>query len=218
MDTNNLPDRVRDELTGPEVEAITAYVDPSSDTFGNKKASAEAAGVSDAYHLFRKPRVQAAVEWLEERRLDQAREMADFAKRMATHAMHELARDMFLGQELRVINPEDILGGSIRSGSLEDEEANLMREINRHNTQVAKLKKQARAARRDLIEYGIGTPEQRMRHVHEQEGDSLDLSELSQEELMKLGEVVEEMLGQKESPDSAHEDAIEAEYEVVTED
>lgn len=189
----HLPDKVKESilnLNPRQAAAVRLYTQRGGPGYGNKAKSCRLAGYSDntdPAQVFNQPGVKNALSAIREMQAEHAKGVMMDIAALAPDAKEELQSQLELGRGLDIIDPRDIFGDSLENLSA-DNEARL-KEINRHNRNMAHLAKERRAAAETLLAYSEGTPEQRVRMTKEADDDDVMrlLMQLSDEEFEEMG-------------------------------
>lgn len=175
------------------MEAIRYYTDPLLPTFGNKSASATAAGLKST-SCFNRTDVQEAIDRIIQERLANSERVVEYVGTYAMDAARELVSQMSAGRDLKFIDMEEIQKTIDNSGS---DEGKKLAAIVRHNKTVLEAYEQRRKAAVEILRQQIGTPEQRIK-VDRRESSPTMLDDLEDEQLLELSKLVsEEMEGRR---------------------
>lgn len=220
----HLPDKVKEailDLSPKQAAAVRLYTQRGSPGYGNKAKSCRLAGYSEntkPYKVFSRQDVRHALKLIRELQADHAKEVMEEIAALAPDATEELKSQLELGRALDIIDPRHIWGDDLANLTDPEDESRL-KEINRHNRNIAHLAKERRAAAETLLAYAEGTPEQRMRVTREADQDDLMemLLEMDREEFERVGKI---LLGEdtKLVRDGGKLEIQDADYEVVEDD
>lgn len=198
-----------------QTEALLAYIDFNSDTFGNRSGSARKVGASPA--IFQTTAMENALASVRSAQLAEARHTIQELQAAAPLAADEIKSQLAIGKELKTIDPQSIFGAELEKVSGKDDK-NRLREISRHNQTVAKLMQERRKVAELILAYAEGTPEQRLKVTRNADRSDLEamLDRLTPEEFEDLGKA---LFGQDHGENGDEGDSenpvIDAEYELV---
>lgn len=193
-----------DALDPRERLAVEFYTNPlMGRTFGNKRQSVLAAGFNKNHsHLFDKPHIQAAVQWLYERRDEQAGGVAAYLATYTMEAAHKLISQLGADHGIEPMPmPEGLLDREpapiIRNSKVigyNDGHLKQAAAITQHNKAAAALMKEAREAAKLILAYHMGTPEMKVKMDRGGDRqDPLDLGSLDDKQLRELARHVQEV-------------------------
>lgn len=223
-------------------EAVRLYTDPLMPTFGNKTASCIEAGYKD-HNALSSEAAKNEIARIERQRADQGAKVAEYLGNYAFDAARELVRQLSAGADLRVEDPTDLLRertdeeiAEMLSSALATSSADERLDVSdiaeamegdrmaraelliKHNRVALQGAKERRAALELLLRYHLGHPEHKHRHIHDQDTDPLDLGDLSDEDLQRLGEFVHDAIDERKEAGPGNgtdpQEIVEAEYEV----
>jgi hypothetical protein len=202
-----------DDLDPRQRLAVELYTNPLlGRTFGNKMASAKAAGFSNG-NAMNSVAVQEAVAWIMERKTSDAAMVKDYLTGFAMDAARKLVKQLGADDGIEpipipdeyLVPPPPILladkDGREYVAGYDESKLKVVDRITASNRATAGLMKEAREALKLLLAYHMGTPEQsnRNRGKEAKEGDPLDLGALGDAELRELARHVQEVLEMKQA-------------------
>lgn len=191
------------------MEAIRFYTDPLLPTWGNKTASAAAAGY-DSATVFNRLAVREKVEEIVAEREAASRDVIQFLGTYTIDAARELIRQLSTGRDLELVDPTplfddgpieevvDALQAKIESGAdqevlyavakgLAEGRARKAEAMIKHNNSSINASKERRNAAIEILRQQIGTPEQRISVKKEEARTPLsDMDDGGLEELNKI--------------------------------
>jgi hypothetical protein len=189
------------------MEAIRYYTDPLLPTFGNKSASAAAAGLKCA-SVFTRSAVQEEIDRIIQERLENSERTVEYVGTYAMDAARELVSQMSAGRDLKFISQEEIDEVIKASGA---DEGKKLAAIVRHNKTVLEAFEARRKAAVEILRQQIGTPEQRIKVDHGASSDTM-LDNLKDEQLQELSKLVSEELDSRKPQVLEAEEIPEADY------
>jgi hypothetical protein len=214
-----------DDLNPRQQLAVQLYTNPMlGRTFGNKSASATAAGFSSSTALDSIP-CQAAIAWIMEQKAANADRVATYLSAFTMDAARKLVTQMGaddgiepkpMPEGLLDREPEPIIGqdkdGGDRLLGYSDGHLKLAKEITAHNRAAAGLMKEVREALKLVLAYHLGTPEQKISVERgSKQQDPLDLGALDDEQLRQLARHVQEVRSMKQGMTITQEETDEGE-------
>ena len=216
----------KDELQPMELATLIAYTDPRSDAFGKKGAALKAGGYSRGRagshpDFWKRPRVRKYLDDWRNRITAEADVFAEELKALVPEVVGELRRQVLAGTEFEFIDPEEVFGKILKErGHFSMADGKHLDGINKHNANRLRAMEQARKAAEKVLDYAVGTPEQRMKVSHEKTTpDVVDLDKLGFEEVEILRNAAGVALERKEARGETAERVIEVDaVEVVEED
>jgi hypothetical protein len=205
-----------------EREAVRHYTDPLLPTWGNKRASAEAAGYSNpedkAYEVFGRERVQNELQRVEEERVKRGEDLMRMVDKYAEDYVRALIKGASFGKDLEAINIEEVFGENLDTFDHEKGDDEKAKAINAHNRNAVSAARERRRAIEKLLAYAAGTPEQRIA-VTQRRGapEGVPLEDWEPDELKMLEQALEEekqaRLQEEESKGAIEAHVIEEEGE-----
>jgi hypothetical protein len=189
------------------MEAIRYYTDPTLPTFGNKSASAAAAGLATA-SCFTRSEVQQEIDRIIQERLEKSERTVEYVGTYAMDAARELVSQMSTGRDLKFVEMEEI---QKVIDSSDADEGKKLAAIVRHNKVVLEAYEQRRKAAVEILRQQIGTPEQRIKVDHGASSDTM-LDNLKDEQLQELSKLVSEELNSRKPQVLEAEEIPEADY------
>lgn len=171
------------------MEAIRYYTDPLLPTFGNKSASATAAGFSTT-SCFQRTEVQEEIDRIIQERLEQSERVVEYVGTYAMDAARELVNQLSTGRELAFIDMDEIREVILSS---DPDEGKKLAAIVRHNKTVLDAYEQRRKAAVEILRQKIGTPEQRI-NVKRGDSDPTPLRDMTDDQINELSQVLADEL------------------------
>lgn len=189
------------------MEAIRYYTDPLLPTFGNKSASAAAAGMASP-SCFSRAEVQEEIDRIIQERLENSERTVEYVGTYAMDAARELVSQMSAGRELEFISQEEIQRVLEASGP---DEGKKLAAIVRHNKTVLEAFEARRKAAVEILRQQIGTPEQRIKVDHGKSSDTM-LDALQDEQLLELSKLVSEEMDSRKPQEPKEIPEAEVDY------
>ena len=204
-----------DDLDPKQRLAVEMYTNPLfGQTFGNKQASAVAAGYKgkNASEALNTQVAQRAIQWIEEKRDESGTAVADYMSRYAFDAARKLIKQIGMddGLEIKPM-PEGLLdkpatpivgvdkNGNEKVLGYDDGHLKQAKAISDHNKAVGNVMREVRQALQMVLAYHLGTPEQKVRVAREREQDDpLDLGKMTAAELRELSHAVRQTISLKD--------------------
>ncbi len=189
------------------MEAIRRYTDPLLPSFGNKIASATAAGM-DSASCFKRTEVQEEIDRIIQERLENSERVVEYVGTYAMDAARELISQMSAGRELEFVSQEEINDVIEASGA---DEGKKLAAIVRHNKTVLEAFEARRKAAVEILRQQIGTPEQRIKVDHGESSDTM-LDNLKDDQLLELSQLVAEEMDSRKPQEPEEIPEAEVDY------
>lgn len=189
------------------MEAIRYYTDPLLPTFGNKSASATAAGLATT-SCFNRLEVQEEIDRIIQERLENSERVVEYVGTYAMDAARELVNQMSAGRDLKFIDMDEIQDVIEASGA---DEGKKLAAIVRHNKTVLEAFEARRKAAIEILRQQIGTPEQRIKVDHGEKSDTM-LDDLGDDQLQELSKLVSEEMDSRKPRESEEIPEAEVDY------
>ena len=201
-----------DRLDPRQRLALDFYTNPLyGKTFGNKAASARAAGYETVDPMHSKMMADA-IAWVLEQKEANSEQVSAFLTTFVMDAARKLVQQLGADEQIEVreipeellVPPKPVMGqdkdGNDRIVGWDDGHLKVVDRITAQNRAAASLMKESREALKLVLAYHMGTPEQKIRNERrEDESDPLNLGDLSDEQLKELARHVEEVREMKAS-------------------